>query len=242
MNAPTHSFPVLDRFAALKPGGAVRILPAGTFRAHDGRPVGVAGWRIDAAIAAALVATRAPGSTDYMIDYEHQSLNSVQNGKPSPAAGWFKRLEWREGDGLYMADITWTDGARAMIAAMEYRHISPVFSFDPNSGVVTRIISVAMTNTPALNGLSDLAAARAALTSQTSQTSHGAIMTPDERCKFICMFGIDPMPGTPFQADYKQPGACSTLAPNLDGMSFNAREKFKRIFGHVFDAIGQPLT
>ncbi|MDP2787166.1 MAG: phage protease [Pseudomonadota bacterium] len=126
--------------SALNSGAAVRILPSGAFRAHDGRPSGLSGWLIDASIAAALPALKPIGSSDWLIDYEHQSINSGANGKPVPVAGWFKRLEWREGDGLYMADITWTDTARAMIAASEYRHISPVFSYNDRTGAVTSVV------------------------------------------------------------------------------------------------------
>lgn len=221
----------------LKPGAAVRILPAGTFRAHDGRPENLLGWRMDATIAAAVIARKPPGTTEFMIDYEHQSLNSSTNGKPAPAAGWFKRLEWREGDGLYMADITWTKSARAMIAAMEYRHLSPVFGFNSLTGAVTHIISVSLTNTPALNGLADLAAARAMLTSQGgSEVS----MTPDERHNFERCFGFDPMPGHP-KPESIASASTMNLGTAMAGMAVEDRAKYERAFGHVFAAIGQPM-
>lgn len=98
-------------------------------------------------------------TSDYVIDYEHQSLGASKNGTPAPAAGWFKRLEWREGDGLYVVDARWTDLAARMIADKEYRYISPVFSFGKN-GQVSSVFCAAITNTPALDGLTDLAAAR----------------------------------------------------------------------------------
>lgn len=150
------TFPALSR-AALQPGAQVRILPAGRFLPGDGRPLRAPGWYLDAAIAARLVAAGAPSGSDYLIDYEHQSLNASKNGLPTPAAGWFSSLEWREGDGLYMAGIRWTDTARDMIEAAEYRHVSPVFTFDSDTGAVTRVVSVALTNMPALKGLADLA-------------------------------------------------------------------------------------
>lgn len=135
-----------------------RLLPAGEFRACDGRPEDVESWRLDADAAEALVSAAASRSEDYLIDYEHQSLRSMANGQPVPAAGWFKRLEWREGDGLYVVDARWTPAAAKMLTSREYRYVSPVFSYGKD-GQVNRIVSAALTNTPALEGLTDLAAA-----------------------------------------------------------------------------------
>jgi len=140
---------------ALQPGAAVRILPAGKFKANDSRPQAANGWFIDAVIARDVVALADSHQDSFVIDYEHQSLK----GKEAPAAGWFKRLEWREGDGLFMTDITWTARAKAMISALEYRYVSPVFLFNNQTGGVEKIVSVALTNTPALTGLTDLAVA-----------------------------------------------------------------------------------
>ena len=38
-------------------------------------------------------------TVDTVIDYEHQTLNSLWNGQPAPAAGWIKELEIRENTG-----------------------------------------------------------------------------------------------------------------------------------------------
>ena len=44
--------------ASLKPGAAIRIIPAGYFRTKDGRPSGqINDWHLNAAIASALIAT-----------------------------------------------------------------------------------------------------------------------------------------------------------------------------------------
>ena len=148
--------PELSRYA-LQPGARVRILPAGRFHPNDGRQQPEPGWYLDAGIAANLTAAGPPWGDDYLIDYEHQSLDAGKSGLPAPAAGWFSSLEWQEGDGLYMSGIRWTEAARNMIAATEYRYLSPVFTFAPDTGFVTRVMSVALTNTPALHGLTDLA-------------------------------------------------------------------------------------
>lgn len=76
----------------------------GAFQSKDGRPASgtqgrIGHWRLDASNAAAVIAARRNGEQDFVIDYEHQTLNKATNGQPAPAAGWFKGLEWREGKG-----------------------------------------------------------------------------------------------------------------------------------------------
>lgn len=143
------------------PAARFRILPAGLFRAEDGRPEGCQGWFIDAKIANGMITEAATRTGDYVLDYEHQTMLAVTNGKPAPAAGWFKRLEWCD-DGLYVVDARWTEPAKQAILAREYRYVSPVFTFDPVTGHVQRLVNVAITNHPALDGLTDLAALRRA--------------------------------------------------------------------------------
>ena len=112
---------------------------------------------------AAVVIARADGAVgDFVIDYEHQTLHSEANGQPAPAAGWFKKIEWREGVGLLAVDVRWTPKARAAIEAGEYRYISPVLEYDTKTGVVLAVPMAALTNYPALDGLTDLAARAAA--------------------------------------------------------------------------------
>jgi len=148
----TESLPIAGR--------EFRILPAGVFRAKDGRPQHLPGWKIDAEIAQRVIAASAT-TDELVIDYEHQTINAEKNGQPAPAAGWFKRMVWREGAGLFAVDVQWTDKARAMIAAGEYRHISPVFPYNAVSGEVLKIVGLGLTNNPALPGLTNLAALRA---------------------------------------------------------------------------------
>lgn len=139
------------------------LLPPGPFRALDGRPGTMEGvhcqdWQLDAAIAARVIARAAAQKTDILIDFEHQSLRSAENGKRAEAAGWIPRsIEWREGKGLYALNISWVGDTPDLIAQKKYRYISAVFMFDLITGEVLEIISVALTNTPALDGLDALA-------------------------------------------------------------------------------------
>ncbi len=152
----------------------IRLLPAGTFKARDGRPPGLAGWVMNAASAEALLSAGALQADKYLIDYDHQTLYSKTNGQQAPAAGWFSALAWRPDDGLYATDVEWTAAAQASIEAKEYRYISPVLRYNPGTGEVTGLLMAALVNYPALDGLTDLAAAHFDVSLQ------GSIMDQDE--------------------------------------------------------------
>lgn len=136
----------------------IQLTLAGTFKARDGRPEGIDGW-VMAADNAALLIEKANAQQDrFIIDYDHQTLRAQENGKPAPAAGSFKVLEWREGAGLFATDVQWTPAATQYIQNQEYRYISPVFLYNPKTGVIEKIIMAALVNNPALDGMKDLAA------------------------------------------------------------------------------------
>jgi phage I-like protein len=137
----------------------IKLLPAGKFKAKDGRPQGLSGWVMNEASATAILGAGAQQQDKYLIDYDHQTLHSKTNGQQAPAAGWFADLQWRANDGLYATDVEWTVAAKAAIVNKEYRYISPVLTFNPNTGEVTGLLMAALVNYPALDGLNDLAAA-----------------------------------------------------------------------------------
>ncbi|MBJ5275993.1 hypothetical protein JGG07_24830, partial [Salmonella enterica subsp. enterica serovar London] len=101
-------------------------------------------------------------ATPYVLDYEHQTLRAAKNGLPAPAAAFFKKLEWRDGEGLFAIDVEWTAAAAAMVEAKEYRFISPVFSYD-KTGQVLELLNAALTNTPAVDGMEEVLLAAASL-------------------------------------------------------------------------------
>lgn len=135
----------------------VLLIPYGAFRAFDGRPKGLASWIMEKDNARAVIQAASARKNDFVIDYEHQTLESAKNGQPAPAAGWFKRLEWREGKGLFALDVQWTPRAQAHIINKEYRYLSPVFTFD-RTGNVTSILSAGLTNAPAIDTMPALVA------------------------------------------------------------------------------------
>jgi hypothetical protein len=228
-----------------RPAMAFRLIPAGRFRANDGRPHGISGWLMDGDSARRIIAALATQKNDMLIDYEHQSLRTQETGKPAPAAGWFKQLVWREGDGLYVIDARWTRNAAAMLTAQEYRYISPVFHFDDATGRVLSILGAAVTNTPGLDGLTDLAALKANLPAAsypsdfTDEASYRAYLRAAAAGK-VRINGRDPLTTA-------QRAVCTRLGikpedylANLDMLSINPNANnqdlatMKRVFGADF--------
>lgn len=138
----------------------IQVTPDGEFRASDGRPTDVPTWRMNAANAQRVIAAHAQRKTPTVIDYEHQTLYKEQNGVPAVAAAWFERFEYRPGEGLF-AWVELTARAVELIAAKEMRFFSPVFAYD-DAGNVSDVMLGALTNTPGLDGMRDLAAAASA--------------------------------------------------------------------------------
>jgi phage I-like protein len=69
-----------------KSPSACRLLPAGEFRAWDGRPEGISAWKLTEADGARLVAEMAARKSARVIDYEHGTLRAKETGKRAPAA------------------------------------------------------------------------------------------------------------------------------------------------------------
>ncbi|QBH95988.1 hypothetical protein EKN56_05975 [Limnobaculum zhutongyuii] len=139
----------------------IQLFPAGEFAAVDGRPHNVESgqWTLTAELASVLIEQVASSTNPFVIDYEHQTLRTVTNGQPAPAAGWYNALEWRD-DGLYAINVTWTKTAATMIDNGEYRFISPTFLYN-KKGEVVRLLHAALTNTPALDGMDEVMLAAA---------------------------------------------------------------------------------
>lgn len=130
------------------------LVPAGSFEARDGRKF-VSGSQAE--MQAIVARTRQyHGTTDIVVDYDHQSVFGAKDGVggTARAAGWIKQLEVR-GDGIW-GRIEWTPAALEAIRAGEYRYLSPVIPHRKDGRIII-ILNAALTNTPAL----DLTAAAA---------------------------------------------------------------------------------
>ncbi|UQY32646.1 phage protease [Pseudomonas fulva] len=133
----------------------IQVTPAGHFKPSDGREIKVPSWYIDRAVASKVIERFDARRTPPVLDYEHQTLHKEENGQPAPAAGFFKALEWREGEGLF-ARVDLTTKARQYIADGEYQFFSPVFVYHPTTGHVLDVQMGALTNNPAIDGMEAL--------------------------------------------------------------------------------------
>lgn len=146
-----------------------QVLPAGHFRAYDGRPFEPnlkKGWFMDKSVADRLIKqVKAKGKV--MVDYEHAylfaALNAQQGKAPETviASGWIHGddIKWQD-DGLWVKP-RWTQRAKEMIDAQELTGLSATFTYDDKSGEPIHFLNVALTNDPALTelkGLTNLAA------------------------------------------------------------------------------------
>ncbi len=112
---------------------------------------------VDEESASSALAAFEEHGTDLPIDYEHQTLGgnySSPTGQ-APAAGWIKRIFAEPGIGL-MAEIVWTDRAKEMLAAKEYRYLSPVAVIRKTDRKLMAIHSAALTNKPAIVGMAPI--------------------------------------------------------------------------------------
>ncbi|MCG2663365.1 phage protease [Brevundimonas sp.] len=121
----------------------IELIPAGfDVQGRDGRawinpdPEGV-------------VAATTARSLPLPLDWEHATETRAPQGLDAPAAGWIEEVAIREGGSIW-GRVDWTLRGRTMVEAKEYRFVSPVFAFDKVTGVIRRLISAALTNTPNL--------------------------------------------------------------------------------------------
>lgn len=125
------------------------LVPAGRFTARDGRKFDSGTKRDMEAIVARTKTYH--GSTDMVVDYDHQSVFGTKDGVggTARAAGWIKELQVRD-DGIW-GRVEWTARAQAEIENKEYRYLSPVIPHRKTDGRVYFILNAALTNTPALD-------------------------------------------------------------------------------------------
>jgi len=150
--------------------GEIQLFPAGKFDAPMGSLLGAGPWQLTETGAKQLIAAVGLRQNDILIDYEHQSLTANKEGHSAPAAGWIKpdSLIWKD-TGLYAQNPDWKDKAATMINADEYRYLSPVFSYDKKTGEVLNIFSIALTNTPGIDGMTAISVAAAMTAYLTNQ-------------------------------------------------------------------------
>lgn len=140
-----------------EPPSEFRIFTAGTVDTVKGQ------FTFDEQAATSVMKEYVAHGIDLMIDYDHASLSSnapipAEAGK---AAGWFN-LEVRNGE-LWAVNVRWTPAAAQALKSKEWRFMSPAFDTD-ESGRVSSLLNVAITNLPATRNLQPLMAANATTT------------------------------------------------------------------------------
>ena len=98
--------------------------------------------------AAAVIADFEAHKNQMVIDYEHQTLQ----GTEAPAAGWITKLIDKGNEGIW-AVVNWTDRAKQYLINKEYKYVSPVVAQRKLDLKIVRLINVALTNQPNIDGM-----------------------------------------------------------------------------------------
>lgn len=119
----------------------IKVLPTGWVKSQKGT------FLVDEKSIQMIISHFRSRKIDLVVDYEHQTLSDVQ----APAGGWIKDLYPK--DNALMAKVEWTSKACGYISNKEYRYLSPVVIVRESDNRVVYIHSVALTNTPAVDGM-----------------------------------------------------------------------------------------
>lgn len=119
----------------------IKILPVGNVSSEKGNFI------VDKESFQLMKAEMERRGIDIVIDYEHQTLDNVQ----APAGGWVKELIYTEE--AIMARVEWTPKAEEYLKNKEYKYLSPVILTRKKDNKAVVLHSIALTNTPAINGM-----------------------------------------------------------------------------------------
>ncbi|WP_339429499.1 phage protease [Pseudomonas taetrolens] len=120
----------------------VELIPPGpNVIGRDGRQ-----WLFDEQAGMLVQSSFLGRAIDLPIDWEHATQHRASKGESAPAAGWIKQLELRSGALWGLVD--WTPRASEQVINREYRFLSPVFDFDPDTTRIARLVSAGLTNKP----------------------------------------------------------------------------------------------
>ena len=171
---PKNKIAILSATLNADGDGWYQLLPAGEFKARDGRPVDIESgcWFLDENIATAFIQRTIDesGGKPILIDYDHQTLYKNEHGQKAPAAGRIVNpandIEWRP-DGIYIRP-RWTPVAESEIANEQFNELSAVFPYD-NNGHPLYLRMAAITNDPALLEIKSLVALAAEFFNEDKQ-------------------------------------------------------------------------
>ena len=120
----------------------VELIPPGpNVTGRDGRQ-----WLFDEQAETLVQSSFLGRAIDLPIDWDHATQHRASKGESAPAAGWIKQLELR--NGALWGLVDWTPRASEQVINREYRFLSPVFDFDPDTTRIARLVSAGLTNKP----------------------------------------------------------------------------------------------
>lgn len=172
--------------------GWYQLLPAGKFKARDGRPFDTPDgyWFLDENTGAAFIQQTIEESNDkpILIDYDHQTLHKYEHGQKTPAAGWIahpsRDIEWRP-TGIYIRP-QWTPIAQSEIDNKQFNELSAVFDYDRDTGCPIYLRMSALTNDPALVQIGSLVALAASFFNEDQQLA-ASFFNEDQQKEIISM-------------------------------------------------------
>ena len=140
-------FALPEGAAGAEPPAWLHLLPMGSFRGVDGRgPFKL----VDASV----VIANSMGGGAIPVDENHATDFAIKTGQPSPARGWVREMQSRP-DGIW-GRVEWCPTGVQLMNERAYRGISPVIVTEEKTGAVTRVLRVALTNTPNLDSIRTL--------------------------------------------------------------------------------------
>lgn len=132
----------------------IHILPLGKYE-YEGRKI-----YVNNEVCSEIIKNFKHFKLPIVVDYEHQSENSITNGKPAPALGWINDLALKH-NGIWGKLESWTPMGIELIKNKAYRFISPVLVFNgkhykTGENLNVYLKSAALTNVPFFKNLESL--------------------------------------------------------------------------------------
>ncbi|MCX7010178.1 MAG: hypothetical protein NTY53_23560 [Kiritimatiellaeota bacterium] len=178
----------------------------------------------------------APNFPGVLVDFDHFSL---EQDKPSAAAGWISALDFRPGSGLW-AQIRWSDAGLSAVQGGRYRFISPVWRQDEceplgNARVRPRhLCNAALTNDPNISGMVPLSNSRRRISLRLLRNSTPvAQMAPMQRKAAFARMAAGGSPSA------TTPPGIRPLAPPRDWRQVRRKLSAKEIarLNHMLDVV-----
>lgn len=175
---------------------------------------------LDSAAATRIIDEFQEHGVDLVIDFEHASRDvDFKIRDKAPAAGWIKKLEYVPGEGLFAANVEWTEEGKRLVEAKEIKYVSPVIGSLKTTGELTRLHSVAICNRPRTREMPELLAAKY-----------------DNNNENLWILGGNNMPTDTSKADQKL-DAAQDEPPVEPGLTLTADQK---MMARLSDLLGLP--